>query len=81
MESFGIVKAMGSVGRIVLPKSLRQRFKIKYGDDLEIAIDGDSIILSKYRHMCAFCGGTDSVIKYRDGHICQECLSSLTQQA
>jgi len=76
VQSFGIIKKTDRFGRITLPGSLRQRFKIEHGDGLEITIDGNSIILSKCRPRCAFCGGPDCATKYKDKHICQKCLSS-----
>ena len=80
VQSFGIVRKTDRAGRIALPKSLRQRFKIEHGDGLEITIDDDYIILSKYRPACVFCRGTDCVTEYKDKHVCQECLSSLKRQ-
>jgi len=75
MESIGIVRKTDRLGRIALPKSLRRRFKIEKGDFLEITIDGNSIILSKCRPRCEFCGGTDCATKHKGKYICQKCLS------
>jgi len=81
VESIGIIKKMGTEGNIVIPKSLRQRFKIEHNDGIEITLEGDRIILNKYRPRCVFCRGSDCVTDYKDKHVCQECLSSLSQQA
>ena len=77
MESLGIVRKLDAAGRITLPSEIRRHWGIEHNDGLEIVVDGDSIILSKYRPRCVFCGNTDSVSEYKDKHICQECRSSL----
>lgn len=81
MKFLDIVRKLDSAGRIVLPKKIRRSWDIKHNDGLEITIDGDSIILSKYRPKCVFCMGIDHVIEYKDKYVCQECLSSLKGQA
>ncbi|MDR3588891.1 MAG: AbrB/MazE/SpoVT family DNA-binding domain-containing protein [Negativicutes bacterium] len=80
MKATGIVRRMDSLGRIVIPKMLRRRFELSDDTGLEITVDGDRIILSKYRPVCIFCGGTASVSEYRDKHICLSCSASLGQQ-
>lgn len=44
----GIVRRVDDVGRLVIPKEVRQRFRIKEGDPIEIGEDGDFIALRKY---------------------------------
>ena len=48
MISSGIIRRIDDLGRIVIPKEIRKKLHIKTGDNLEILIDGDSIILKKY---------------------------------
>lgn len=44
----GIVRRVDSLGRIVIPKEVRKTLKIKENEQLEIKVDDDKIILSKY---------------------------------
>ena len=44
MKSTGIVRDVDKVGRIVIPKELRDSFKITEGDPLEIFVEGDKIV-------------------------------------
>ncbi len=46
--STGIVRRIDELGRIVIPKEIRKKMRIKNGDTLEIFVDGDSITLRKY---------------------------------
>ncbi|MBG9453280.1 transition state regulator Abh [Lysinibacillus sphaericus] len=49
MKSTGIVRKVDDLGRVVVPKELRRTLGIENGDPLEIFIDGDKIILKKYK--------------------------------
>ena len=44
----GIVRRIDELGRIVIPKEIRKNLRIKNGDNLEIIVDDESIILRKY---------------------------------
>lgn len=44
----GIVRRIDDIGRIVIPKEVRRRFRINDGDPIEIGEDGDFIALRKY---------------------------------
>ena len=49
MKSTGIVRGIDNLGRIVLPKELRTSMKLETDSKLEIFVEGDQIILKKYR--------------------------------
>ena len=55
MKSTGIVRKVDELGRIVLPVELRRTMDIAEKDPLEIYVDGNSIVLRKYRPSCIFC--------------------------
>lgn len=48
MSNSGIIRKIDNLGRIVLPKELRYALNINSGDDFEIYINGEEIILKKY---------------------------------
>lgn len=54
MVNTGVVRKIDNLGRIVLPKELRYSFGINSGDDFEILIDNDNIILRKYYRLDNF---------------------------
>ncbi|MEI7025955.1 AbrB/MazE/SpoVT family DNA-binding domain-containing protein [Paenibacillus sp. y28] len=78
MRPAGVVRKVDQLGRIVLPKSLRKRYKMNEGDPVEIFVSGDHILLERYRPRCVFCGALD-VVDYRDKYICKGCLGEMTQ--
>ena len=68
MKSTGIVRGIDNLGRIVLPKELRTSMKLETDSKLEIFVEGDQIILKKYRAAgsCDFCGEVDpNAVQFR----------------
>lgn len=48
MKSTGVIRRIDELGRIVIPKEIRKNLRIKDGENLEIFIADDNIILKKY---------------------------------
>lgn len=48
MKSTGIVRKVDELGRIVIPKELRNIRNIKEGDPVEVFVEGENIILKKF---------------------------------
>lgn len=51
MKSTGVLRRIDDLGRIVIPKEIRKKLKIKNGESLEIFINDDAVILKKYSYM------------------------------
>lgn len=49
MKSTGMVRKVDELGRVTLPKELRRTLGIESSDPVEIFIDGDKVILKKYK--------------------------------
>ncbi|MBM6602316.1 AbrB/MazE/SpoVT family DNA-binding domain-containing protein [Priestia megaterium] len=49
MKSTGIARKVDQLGRVVIPVELRKVLAIKEKDLIEIFVDGDQIILKKYK--------------------------------
>ena len=48
LKSTGVIRRIDELGRIVIPKEIRRNLKIRDGENMEIFIDMDSIILKKH---------------------------------
>lgn len=79
MKSTGIVRKVDQLGRVVLPKELRNVLDIPEGTPLEIYTEGECIILKKYAPDCLFCGNGDDVVDYKGKNICRSCLKELEE--
>ena len=77
MTAVGLVRKFDHLGRIVLPKALRDSLEIHMGTSVAIYVEGDSIILEKERAHCFLCGGFESVNEVMDKKICSSCLEEL----
>ena len=55
MKSTGVVRKIDELGRIVLPSEIRKVFGIHEGDELEISVNGEQVILEKRKDVCTFC--------------------------
>ena len=55
MKATGIVRHIDELGRIVIPKEMRKKMEISSNDPVEIFVEGDRIILTKYHSSCTFC--------------------------
>ena len=51
MKSTGVIRKIDELGRIVLPKEIRRNLGIRDGENLEIFVENDHILLKKYSKM------------------------------
>lgn len=77
MKSTGIVRKIDELGRIVLPIEMRRTLDIDDKDTLEIYVEGDAIILRKYRAACVFCGCVGRMLNFRGKNICPACAAEI----
>ena len=78
MEDISIVRNLDRLGRIVLPKELRRRMDIDSRDEVEMFIDGNTIVLKKYKQdSCMFCGRTEYLLKFSEHKICRSCAGKI----
>ena len=81
MKSPGVVRKIDELGRIVLPSELRRVFGIHEGDQLEISVDGDRVILQKRRDVCVFCSAESPAFEHEDRRVCERCVGRLSELA
>ena len=82
MKSTGIVRGLDKMGRIVLPKELRNTLHLTEDESsVEFYTDGDSVVLKKYQPACIFCNSADDMIEYHGMKICKKCLRKMDQLA
>ena len=79
MKSTGIVRRLDELGRVVIPKEIRNKLNIGEKDPIEIYQDGDAIVLKKYQSGCIFCGNSKDLLLYNEKLICKKCLNNLAE--
>ena len=80
-KATGIVRKLDELGRIVIPKELRDQFDIKEKDPVEIFVDDNSIVLKKYEESCLFCSSTEELTRFKDKLICHKCMEGITKKS
>lgn len=76
MRNTGMSRAIDPLGRIVLPKEIRDSLNLTTGVRLDIGVSNDKIILSRSEAFCACCGQTHDHMLYHAGvAICEDCFS------
>lgn len=78
MKSTGMIRRVDELGRVVIPKEIRNKLDIQEKDPLEIYVQEDCIVLKKYESNCIFCGNTKDLVEYKEKLICKKCLKDLT---
>lgn len=73
LEPTGFIRRVDDLGRVVLPKELRNRFGIADGDALEIWLDGQQVVLVRHLETCVFCGGHEHLAAFKGKTVCLQC--------
>ena len=66
MKSTGMIRKIDGLGRIVIPKEIRNNLKIGENDSLEIYIENDNMILKKYNKLASYEEKASCIIKSFD---------------
>lgn len=51
MKETGILRRIDELGRIVIPKEIRKKLRIREGDSVDIYLKDSTIVLEKYSHL------------------------------
>lgn len=76
-QSTGIIRRIDELGRVVIPKEIRDQFGIVEKDQIEIFVEKGSIILKKYQPNCIFCNSEKDIQEYNDRFICSKCIVAI----
>ena len=74
MKSTGIVRKLDNLGRIVIPKELRETMGIGIRDSLEIFTEGGDIIVRRYAPGCVICGEAKDTLPFKGKLLCADCI-------
>ncbi|MBR4762517.1 MAG: AbrB family transcriptional regulator [Clostridia bacterium] len=80
MKSTGMIRAVDKMGRVVIPKEIREHLDIKNDiDSFEIYMEGDSVILRKYQPTCIFCNNLADSVELGGHTVCKDCIERLNK--
>ena len=75
----GIERKLDHLGRIVIPKQIRENMRLQEGDKLKINMQGDKVFLYKERKSCDFCNNTKDLVEFENKKICKNCLKKMSK--
>ena len=76
----GMSRKVDELGRIVIPKEIREKFEIKTNDRMDIYVENDVISLVKDSKKCIFCSSTKDLMEYNNKRICNRCMQKLVKK-
>lgn len=77
MLNTGINRKLDALGRIVIPKEIREVMGVNLGDGFQVFVDEDRVILRPYVPGCTFCDEIDDLISFRGRNVCSKCHEQL----
>lgn len=79
MKATGITRKLDTLGRIVIPKELRNVYDLKTTDNLEIFTTDEGIFIRKYEGTCCVCNEDNSreLELYKKKLICKKCIKGI----
>ena len=80
MKSLGIVRNIDELGRIVIPKELRNKMDMHEGSSVEIFAQDGNICLRRFYKGCHFCDNAEGLTEFKGKLICSACLEELTSK-
>ncbi|MBE6763118.1 MAG: AbrB/MazE/SpoVT family DNA-binding domain-containing protein [Ruminococcaceae bacterium] len=78
MKAVGSVRNIDALGRIVIPKDIRNRLEIEEGDSLEMFLDDNTIVIRKYNPSCILCGSAKDIVTFRGKNFCPNCVKEMS---
>ena len=79
-KSIGMIRPIDKMGRVVIPKEMREYLGIEDDKDrFEIYLTGKSIILKKFQPTCVFCGEFADSVELNDLTVCKKCVDKLRE--
>ncbi len=70
-------KKIDDVGRVVLPKDIREELGLRINDVIKIDVKNESIVISKADETCFFCGNKSALKHFKGKTICEKCVKEL----
>ncbi len=81
MKNLGIVRRLDALGRITLPKELRDVWQFEEGTPIEMFIEEDKVVLKKHVPTDLFTGKPDNLIEYQGKMVSHDTIRELLRIA
>lgn len=75
-----IIRRVDNLGRIVIPAELRKLLDMDCGQDVEMTMRDDFLILRRFVPGCIFCGQYGRLLLFEGEYVCMDCRRRLTAE-
>ena len=72
-----IIKNLDSLGRIHIPRNIRNNLELHYNDLVELTIFDNMIKINKFKCRCLFCGSNENIRTFKNKFICKDCIMKI----
>lgn len=73
-----VIRKIGNLGRVVLPKELRNIEQLVEGTEMNIFLEDDgTILLQKSLTHCRLCGSSTQIHVLGDKPLCETCIQQI----
>jgi len=80
-EGGGVTRPIDDLGRIVLPKEMRQLLNLNDGSRLVVSVvDESSLLLSLPVMVCRACHSPEELVTYIGLTVCDSCIDALNKE-
>lgn len=64
---------------LVFPSKTREEIGLAIGDNVDVSLDGDTLVLRKFQPKCALCETEyEEMVSLHGKYICQDCRGEIT---
>lgn len=82
MKAVGMVRRIDDLGRVVVPKEIRDTFGWDAGTPLEIYVDeGQTLVMRRYARGCLVCGAAENLVQVGNVPLCPKCVDKFVKVA
>lgn len=77
MSKTGISRKIDPLGRIVIPKEMRDLLGLDVGVSVEMEYRDGGVFIERYKDYCVLCNSQEDVTEVLGKKVCEKCLRAL----
>lgn len=79
-NNVGIERKLDDLGRLVIPKEMRNQLNFGENERLSILLFENHIEIRKAENICVFCKGQQQLKTFKNYTICESCIEEMANQ-
>ncbi|HSQ87234.1 AbrB/MazE/SpoVT family DNA-binding domain-containing protein [Romboutsia sp.] len=78
--SLGVERTIDDLGRLVLPKEMRDKLNFQKNQVVNIKLFKNYIQVEKSISNCSFCDSQEDTISFKNSPLCRKCLNEIIEK-